>query len=375
MTTNLRNSCFKSLFNSLKSNQCPYFYVLTQSFVVLFRAQNICGMEEMHAILTPSTKGLRQLLKDINFTMPLMPSNMRKSDSASQINGDNTSTNVDCQNDLSNASESNQVNLTAPISSDELNSDSNSNNEIDDLKKENKKKEKLKNNDDDEEDEDEDEEDSDEPDEWLEQIGLNSTVNFKVSTLQRNNKDAQKDSFLNFDNRPRSTLFFTEGGDVQALFNFLLNSKVCVASSGPLSGVPPTLLSPTPFLNATLQKVKVEQNIVKSLTSMGSSLTQYALDFIGPLMPYHIHRLCNLFRLTQSNDFEMVANPLVQSMPLNCVKKCEEKRENDENKSDEEITSYLDKSELDSVKNWYGLFGEANAIKSITIKDDKFCCN
>lgn len=335
-------------------------------------------MEEIHAILTPSTKGLRQLLKDIDFTMPLMPSNMRKSDSASQITGDNSSTNVDCQNDLSNASESNQANFTAPISSsDEVNSDSNSNNAFDDLKKANRKKEKLKNNennDDDDEDEEEDEEDSDEPDEWLEQIGLNSTVNFKASTLQRNNKDAQKDSFLNFDNRPRSTLLFTEGGDVQALFNFLLNSKVCVASSGPLSGVPPTLLSPTPFLNATLQKVKVEQNIVKSLTSTGSSLTQYALDFIGPLMPYHIHRLCNLFRLTQSNDFEMVANPLVQSMPLNCVKKCEEKREKDDD-NDDEITSYLDKSELDSVKNWYGLFGEANAIKSITIKDEKFCCN
>jgi hypothetical protein len=350
--------------------------VLTQSFVVLFRAQNICGMEEIHAILTPSTKGLRQLLKDINFTMPLMPSNMRKSDSASQINGDNSSTNVDCQNDLSNLSESNQVNFTAPISSDETNStDSNSNNGIDDLKKGNNT-EKLKSNktnDDDEDDENEDEDDSDEPDEWLEQIGLNSTVNFKASTLQRNSKDAQKESFLNFDNRPRSTLFFTEGGDVQALFNFLLNSKVCVASSGPLSGVPPTLLSPTPFLNATLQKVKVEQNIVKSLTSTGSSLTQYALDFIGPLMPYHIHRLCNLFRLTQSNDFEMVANPLVQSMPLNCVKKCDEKRENVE--SDDEITSYLDKSELDSVKNWYGLFGEANAIKSITVKGEKFCCN
>ena len=61
-------------------------------------------------------------------------------------------------------------------------------------------------------------------------------------------------------------------------------------------------------------------------------------------------------------------------MPLNCVKKCEEKREKDDD-NDDEITSYLDKSELDSVKNWYGLFGEANAIKSITIKDEKFCCN
>ncbi len=206
--------------------------MLTQSFVVLFRAQNICGMEEIHAILTPSTKGLRQLLKDIDFTMPLMPSNMRKSDSASQITGDNSSTNVDCQNDLSNASESNQANFTAPISSsDEVNSDSNSNNAFDDLKKANRKKEKLKNNennDDDDEDEEEDEEDSDEPDEWLEQIGLNSTVNFKASTLQRNNKDAQKDSFLNFDNRPRSTLLFTDGGVVIALLNFFIKVKVWV---------------------------------------------------------------------------------------------------------------------------------------------------
>ena len=67
------NTSFKSLYYSLRNNQCPYFYLLTPTFMVLFRAENIGGVAEMHAILTPSTKGLRESLKDITFTMPLMP--------------------------------------------------------------------------------------------------------------------------------------------------------------------------------------------------------------------------------------------------------------------------------------------------------------
>ena len=188
--------------------------------------------------------------------------------------------------------------------------------------------------------------------------------------MQRNTKDAQKDSLLNFDSRPRSTLLFSQGGDVQALFNFLLNSKTCITNSGPLAGIPPTLLSPLPFVGATLQKIKVEQNVVKSLTKQGDSLTQYALDFIGPIMPYHTHRLCNLFRMTQQNEFEMVANAYEQSSALNCVK-----REGSRVLDKEQLSQYMDESEANSIESSFGIYGEVSSIKSILIKDDKFCCN
>lgn len=206
--------------------------MLTHSYVVLFRAQNIGGINDLQAILTPSTKGLRQALKDINFEMPLMPANARKS-------VDNNENLLNDSNEVQNNSYNNNDNQTNLNTSnqDEINDKNNSLN----APTSNDDKKEIKDNDD--EDEDENDDDNEEPDEWLEQIGLNSAVNFKASVLQRNSKNAQRETILSFDNRPKSTLLFSQGSDVQALFNFLLNSKSCVCSSGPLTGIPPTLLS------------------------------------------------------------------------------------------------------------------------------------
>lgn len=65
--------CFKNLFQLLRTLQCPYFYVLANQFTVLFRAAGVGGRCEMHALLTPTSRGFRQLLKDedIEFTQPL----------------------------------------------------------------------------------------------------------------------------------------------------------------------------------------------------------------------------------------------------------------------------------------------------------------
>lgn len=64
---------FRNLFQLLRTLQCPYFYVLANQFTVLFRAAGVGGRCEMHALLTPTTRGFRQLLKneDIEFTQPL----------------------------------------------------------------------------------------------------------------------------------------------------------------------------------------------------------------------------------------------------------------------------------------------------------------
>lgn len=68
--------CFRNLFQLLRALHCPYFYVLANQFTVLFRAAGIGGRCEMHALLTPTTRGFRQLLKeeDIEFTLPLKSS-------------------------------------------------------------------------------------------------------------------------------------------------------------------------------------------------------------------------------------------------------------------------------------------------------------
>jgi len=59
---------FQSLFNMLKSNFCPYFYVCSYQFSALFKAANLCN-GSIKVILTPTTKGFRTMLteEDIPF--------------------------------------------------------------------------------------------------------------------------------------------------------------------------------------------------------------------------------------------------------------------------------------------------------------------
>lgn len=57
------NESFRSLFHLLRARQCPYFYVCANSFTALFRAAGICGLSELHALLTPTTRGFRKALK------------------------------------------------------------------------------------------------------------------------------------------------------------------------------------------------------------------------------------------------------------------------------------------------------------------------
>lgn len=64
---------FRNLFQLVRARQCPYFYVCANSFTVLFRAAGIGGRVETHALLTPTSRGMRAALKqeDIEFVMPL----------------------------------------------------------------------------------------------------------------------------------------------------------------------------------------------------------------------------------------------------------------------------------------------------------------
>ena len=64
---------FRNSFQLLRTLQCPYFYVLANQFTVLFRAAGVGGRCEMHALVTPTTRGFRQILKndDIEFIQPL----------------------------------------------------------------------------------------------------------------------------------------------------------------------------------------------------------------------------------------------------------------------------------------------------------------
>ncbi|CAH1714277.1 unnamed protein product [Chironomus riparius] len=80
---------FKNLFNLLRARQCPYFYVLANNYNILFRAAGIGGRAEMHALLTPTSKGFRQMLNDeeIEFTQPLKKSGKKSLTPNNSIEG------------------------------------------------------------------------------------------------------------------------------------------------------------------------------------------------------------------------------------------------------------------------------------------------
>lgn len=64
---------FRSVFQLIRTKQCPYFYVCANSFTVLFRAGGISCFEEIHALITPTTNGFRKSLcqEQIEYTLPL----------------------------------------------------------------------------------------------------------------------------------------------------------------------------------------------------------------------------------------------------------------------------------------------------------------
>ncbi|KAG8136551.1 hypothetical protein E2320_005122 [Naja naja] len=63
---------FTSLYNLLRAKLCPYFYVCTYQFTVLFRAAGLAGSDMITALISPTTKGLREAMKNegIEFDLP-----------------------------------------------------------------------------------------------------------------------------------------------------------------------------------------------------------------------------------------------------------------------------------------------------------------
>ena len=54
---------FQSVFTLVKCGYCPYFYMCCQKFIGLFIGANVAGLAEMGAIITPTTRGMRELWK------------------------------------------------------------------------------------------------------------------------------------------------------------------------------------------------------------------------------------------------------------------------------------------------------------------------
>lgn len=220
----------RSLFQLVRTRQCPFFYACANNFTVLFRAAGISGFTDIHVLVTPTTRGFRHLLKqeEIEFTMPLK--NKRMSDQGYETWD-------------SAVSES-----TAEV----------------------------------------EEEEEDAPDEsWMKSMGINDA---DIKQINYSQDRMIHKAECEVDNSEQS-LVMIEGVEVHSFYNFILNCKSSTAFTGPLAGIPPTLLAPVAFNGSSLQSLKVRESKVNK-----DNINFYSLELSGPILPNMIH---NLFALNQ----------------------------------------------------------------------------
>lgn len=231
---------FRSLYQLLRTNQCPYFYLCAPTFTVLFRSGGVASILDLHALITPTTAGFRRALKSegIKFTMPLQKEETQDVKKVSNETGES---------------------------------------ETDDL------------------------EDDEGIEQWLDDLGITKEY---LPLVNKSRIENENEKFKHIDNRPES-LVFVERSDIQVLFNFLLNTQVCMDRIGPMAGIPPTLLSPTAFLGATLQAHKISS---VSQNQKG----EHMVELHGPILPNTVHSLCSLLNSTQDGNFSAV---LTQHLP------------------------------------------------------------
>nr|CAD7397066.1 unnamed protein product [Timema poppensis] len=232
---------FLSLFQLVRVCQCPYFYVSANTFTCLFRAAGICGHSDIHALLTPTTRGFRHLLKvdDVVFTMPLKSKTFHSSENTKSIGSES----------LSNDNINESIETIEEIGADE---------EVED-------------------------------DLWLESMGVSTDEIWRLNSTQAKLVHQREKKV----DQTRESLIYVEGVEVQALFNFLMNCKSSVATSGFLAGIPPTLLAPVAFHGATLKPLKVRQSTV-----IVNNSSFHSTEILGPILPHTIHNMCAL--LSQS---------------------------------------------------------------------------
>ncbi|XP_027271399.1 protein downstream neighbor of Son isoform X1 [Cricetulus griseus] len=230
---------FTSLYNLLKTKLCPFFYVCTYQFTVLFRAAGLAGSEVITALISPTTRGLREAMKNegIEFSLPLLEESGHKRKVREAT--------LECEEEQAVS--------------------------------------------------DEDEEESFS---WLEEIGVQDQIkkpDMNSIKLLREKHEGQ------MDHRPESVVL-VKGLNTFTLLNFLMNCKSLVATSGAQAGLPPTLLSPVAFRGASMQMLKARSMNVKTHALSGYR-DQFSLEITGPIMPHALHSVTTLLRSSQRGSF------------------------------------------------------------------------
>ena len=279
---------FRSAYQLVREKLCPYFYVCAQQYTALFRAASVSGENEISCLLTPTTTGLRLSLEKegIEFTLPLLKTKKVENTTEQNENKENE-----------------QTTTTSGI------------NETDKI-------------------EDRTKESQSEDDATWDMI----SENIQMSTTKDLRQNAHTETSV------RNVVYIKGNTNTQLLFNYLLNSKSSIQSSGVQSHVPPTILSPVAFQGASLQKLSIRSGIARTFTEaslnrgQGSSnrgqgsndgQNKFSLDVTGPLLPHSVIGILELLKKTQSpSGFQAAFSSSMFTMPFNS---CITERKNLEN--------------------------------------------
>ncbi|NXX41136.1 DONS protein, partial [Tricholaema leucomelas] len=249
---------FTSLYNLLRAKLCPYFYVCTYQFTVLFRAAGLAGSDVITAVISPTTRGLREAMRSegIEFSLPLVEESRTRKQKNSDVNLDTEAGN---SLEVSNSTEDGEE----PAPSDD---------------------------------------DDDEASfSWLEEMGVQDKVKKPDALSIKLHKEKHE---VHVDHKPES-LALVKGTNTFTLLNFLINCKSLVAVAGPQAGLPPTLLSPVAFRGGTMQTLKARSINAKARVQLAYKDIS-SLEIVGPIMPHALHSLTMLLKSAQRGTFSAV---------------------------------------------------------------------
>ncbi|XP_029371581.1 protein downstream neighbor of son homolog [Echeneis naucrates] len=242
-----------SLYGLLKARLCPYFYLCSYQFTVLFRAAGLAGSSTITALMSPTTRGLREAMKaeGIEFSLPLVEEEKKNTQKQKE------------EEDDDDDEECSEQKRAADHSAAE---------------------------------EEEDEEDGGLS--WLKEMGVQDKIKKPDSISIQLRKEGQT---VALDHKPESVVC-VEGTHTFTLINFLINCKSLVAAAGSQAGLPPTLLAPTAFRGSTMQTLKARSVNVK--TQVGSVYQNISsLEVTGPVLPSSLHAITALLRPAQRGSF------------------------------------------------------------------------
>ncbi|CAJ1086971.1 protein downstream neighbor of son homolog [Xyrichtys novacula] len=256
-----------SLYGLLKARLCPYFYLCSYQFTVLFRAASLGGSGSITALISPTTRGLREAMKaeGIEFSLPLVDERRKSREqnlTAHQKVGDEQ---MEKAQECSELKEGDSCQGGGEGESCRY----------------------------DNEDEDDDGSFS-----WLEEIGVQDKIKKPGSIMIQLRKEGHT---VSLDHKPESVVC-VEGSHTFSLINFLINCKSLVATAGSQAGLPPTLLAPVAFRGAAMQTLKARSVNVKS--QVGTTYQSISsLEITGPILPSSLHAVTTLLRPAQKGNF------------------------------------------------------------------------